>query len=122
MLLRSYAYGAGGNALHGKQLGLAISIGSADPTFYVGGLADKLLKEDAKHTVSLDSILSPLLATSTLIGTQWLTPFIAQGVYYLTDDQLRQVTEDYMHYIVASEPVSTKICGTVNAASAHLAR
>lgn len=88
VLSHGWAYGSDGTALHGKELIIAVSPG-----------ADNYGRDDfAKYTVH--ELLRPFQATSRLIGTTYIKPFVTTGSMYLTDDQLAHQAQLYNEYLL----------------------
>jgi glutathione-regulated potassium-efflux system ancillary protein KefG len=89
VLSYGWAHGEGGDKLHGKELGLAVStFGPAEsyqPTGY--------------NRFTMEELLKPIQATSNLIGTTFMTPFILNGVMYVSDEQLAQSAAGYVEYV-----------------------
>ncbi len=87
VLSYGWAYGTGGTALHGKELMVAVSPG-----------ADNYGPEGfAKYSVR--QLLRPFQATSRLIGTTYLKPFVTTGAASLTDSQLATQVQQYHNYV-----------------------
>lgn len=87
VLTHGWAYGSEGNALHGKELAIAITVGS-----------DNYGRDDfAKYTVN--ELLRPFQATSRLIGTKYLTPFKVMGSSFISDDDLKKAIQEYKKYL-----------------------
>lgn len=70
VLTYGFAFGAGGEALKGKELILAISTGVAEDEYHAGG----------QHNFSMDELLKPYQQTANLCGMVYLRPFIVHGV------------------------------------------
>ena len=66
VLEQGWAYGAGGNKLHGKFLLQAVSTGGP-PEFYT---------ETGRNRFALRDLFSPFSQTAHLCGMAWLEPFI----------------------------------------------
>ncbi len=81
-----WAYGSQGKALHGKELGLAVSAGGAGYT-----------REGVGFT--LPELLRPFEATSNLIGTRFLSPFTTEGTLTMSDNELASRASVYKSYI-----------------------
>jgi glutathione-regulated potassium-efflux system ancillary protein KefG len=61
-----WAYGPGGNKLHGKFMMSAISAGGAHDAYRPGG----------RNRYSVEELLAPFNQTAYLCGMAWLTPFV----------------------------------------------
>ncbi|WP_068617765.1 NAD(P)H-dependent oxidoreductase [Paenibacillus tuaregi] len=91
VLTYGWAYGSKGDKLHGKELLLAISAGAARENYSSDG--------NFKYTVP--ELLRPFQATSHLIGTRYLTPYILYGVMqHLSDEELEQAARNYVDYVL----------------------
>ncbi|MGP7815629.1 NAD(P)H-dependent oxidoreductase [Niallia sp. 01092] len=88
-----WAFGSNGNKLYGKELLIAVSIGAAKESYSLDG--------NFKYTVP--ELLRPLQATSNMIGTSFLTPYILYRVNQLSDEQLEQSAKDYMAHALNPE-------------------
>lgn len=87
VLTYGWAYGSNGDALHGKELLVAVTVG-----------ANNYGRNNfAKYTVN--ELLRPLQATSRLIGMKYLKPFKVMGASSIEDDRLARVSRDYHNYI-----------------------
>jgi putative NADPH-quinone reductase len=70
VLIYGWAYGSEGNALRGKELMLAVSVGAEEDKYQAGG---------ANH-FSLSELLKPFQATCNFTGMTYLPPFAFYGV------------------------------------------
>lgn len=86
-----WAYGSTGDKLHGKELLITVSTGVSKEDYSPDG--------NFKYTVP--ELLRPLQATSNLIGTRYLTPYILYRVQ--SDEQLEQYAKDYVAYALNPE-------------------
>ncbi|MDY8025520.1 NAD(P)H-dependent oxidoreductase [Paenibacillus polymyxa] len=94
VLTHGWAFGSKGDKLHGKELLIAVSTGAAKENYSSDG--------NFKYTVT--ELLGPLQATSNLIGTRYLTPYILYGVMqHLSDEELEQSAKDYVAYALNPE-------------------
>lgn len=95
VLTYGWAYGSEGTALHGKELLVAASTG-AD--------ADKYQREGVfGYTVT--ELLRPLQATSNLIGTTFLKPFITSGALAIDEHSLKEAARAYAAEVNAEREV-----------------
>ncbi|WP_339170214.1 NAD(P)H-dependent oxidoreductase [Paenibacillus sp. FSL R5-0341] len=89
VLTYGWAYGSQGNNLHGKELLVAVSAGAPKENYM----------SDGHFKYSITELLRPFKATSNMIGTRYLTPYILTGVMqHLSDEQLEKSAEDYVTY------------------------
>lgn len=87
VLTYGWAYGSHGDALRGKDLMLAVSVGSAADNY----------RHDGPFGYTVDDLLAPFRATANLIGTVYLEPFILTGVTSgLGDEDLTRAAEQYL--------------------------
>lgn len=86
-----WAYGSTGDKLHGKELLITVSTGVSKEDYAPDG--------NFKYTVP--ELLRPLQATSNLIGTRYLTPYILYRVQ--SDEQLEQYAKEYVAYVLNPE-------------------
>ena len=93
VLTYGWAYGPAGTALHGKELALAVSSGSS--------------AENYTHSGSVHygphELLRPFQATSGLIGTRFITPFITAGTMGLADEELAERAQAYTAWLTAPD-------------------
>lgn len=95
ILTYGWAYGSKGKKLQGKQLLLAVTAGDAEDSFTPQGAVKFPLSE----------LLSPIQATSNIIGMNYLEPFLMYRVGHLTDEQLDLHAKNYAHYVL-NRPVT----------------
>ncbi|KRM20205.1 NAD(P)H dehydrogenase YwrO [Ligilactobacillus hayakitensis DSM 18933 = JCM 14209] len=82
-----WAYGSNGDALHGKELVIAVSPG-----------ANNYDRDDfAKYHVT--ELLRPFQATSRLIGTKFIKPFITVGASSISNEALQKQAQAYVDYL-----------------------
>ncbi|SDN26315.1 Putative NADPH-quinone reductase (modulator of drug activity B) [Actinomyces ruminicola] len=94
VLEHGWAYGSTGTALHGKELGVAVS---------PGGAGERYAREGAFH-YTLTELLRPLQATSNLIGTRFLRPFITTGAMAISDAELASRAAAYPAWLTGQVP------------------
>lgn len=83
-----WAYGSTGTALHGKELLLAVSPGAPAGNY----------TRDGKNYPVTD-LLRPFQATSNLIGTKYLKPFITVGASSISASALADQAKKYAAYL-----------------------
>ncbi|CQR55906.1 NAD(P)H-dependent oxidoreductase [Paenibacillus riograndensis] len=94
VLTYGWAYGSKGNKLHGKELLIAVSTGAAQENY----------RPDGNFKYTVPELLRPFQATSNLIGTRYLEPFIVYGVMqHLSDEELEQSAKEYVAYALNPE-------------------
>lgn len=91
VLTYGWAYGSTGTALHGKELLVAASSGSPSEKYQVDG--------DYHYTAF--ELLRPLQATSNLIGTTYVEPFVTAGAMTITDEELAAQASKYAAILTA---------------------
>jgi glutathione-regulated potassium-efflux system ancillary protein KefG len=83
VLEHGWAYGNGGNALHGKSLMSAISAGGGEDSYSAEG----------GNGYTIGEFLAPIERTAVLCGMRYLTPFVVYETHSLGDDDIaRQAT------------------------------
>ena len=93
VLTYGWAYGPTGTALHGKELALAVS---------PGGSAAGYTRTGSVH-YELHELLRPFQATSDLIGTRFVAPFLTPGATSLTDEELAERAQAYAAWLAAPD-------------------
>ncbi|MCI3919431.1 NAD(P)H-dependent oxidoreductase [Paenibacillus sp. TRM 82003] len=88
VLTFGWAYGPGGDKLHGKSLGLAITTGGPESSFQAGGY----------NQFSMSEITKPFQAMAHLVGFTFLPLFTAHGSKMCTDDTLEALAHAYVEY------------------------
>lgn len=91
VLRHGWAYGTGGDKLHGKELMAAVS---------VGGSSDKY-RHDGEFGVIVPELLKPLEATAKHIGMTWLEPFTIHSTMKVTDEELDEAARQYAALLTA---------------------
>lgn len=87
-----WAYGDGGNQLHGKTLLTAIT---------TGGSADAYCK-DGHNCYSIDEFLRPVEQTARLCGMEYETPFVVFGALTLSKEALAEEATRYRNLLTES--------------------
>ena len=85
VLTYGWAYGSTGNALHGKELMLAVSPGAS---------ADAYARE-GKYLYEVAELLRPFQATAALTGLTFLRPFVTAGTMSLSGEALERRAAKY---------------------------
>ncbi|KAA9031146.1 NAD(P)H-dependent oxidoreductase [Niallia endozanthoxylica] len=93
VLTHNWAYGSKGDKLHGKELILAVSTGSAKERYQAGG----------RNQYSMSELLKPFQATSNLIGTKFLPAFIFNGTYTAIDEEIKESAQAYVNHIFSRD-------------------
>lgn len=93
VLTYGWAYGPAGTALHGKELALAVSS---------GGSAENYTHSGSVH-YGPHELLRPFQATSGLIGTRFITPFITAGTMGLADEELAERAQAYTAWLATPD-------------------
>ncbi|MFJ5770312.1 NAD(P)H-dependent oxidoreductase [Psychrobacillus sp. NPDC093180] len=93
VLTYGWAFGSNGDKLHGKELLIAVTTGVDKEGYSPGG--------NVKFTVP--ELLRPFEATSNLIGTRYLTPYVLYGAVQQADKQLEKNAKDYVAYALNPE-------------------
>ncbi|UQZ84141.1 General stress protein 14 [Paenibacillus konkukensis] len=90
VLTYGWAYGSSGDKLHGKQFALAVSTGSPEEAYQAGG----------RNQFSMSELLKPFQATSNLIGTVFIPPFVLHGIHALSEEELSLNAKRYADYVL----------------------
>ncbi|WP_139492195.1 NAD(P)H-dependent oxidoreductase [Brevibacillus dissolubilis] len=93
VLTYGWAYGSEGNALHGKELVLAVSAGGAKDVYQAG----------ARNQFTLSELLRPLQAMANLTGLEFLPTHAYHGVYGVSDEALAESAEAYVAHVLNPE-------------------
>jgi glutathione-regulated potassium-efflux system ancillary protein KefG len=91
VLEHGWAYGTGGNALHGKRLLSAISTGGPERAYREGGY----------NRFTIRQLLAPLEQTARLCGMEYLPPFVVFGTHRLGEEQIRGAAVEYRRLLDA---------------------
>jgi glutathione-regulated potassium-efflux system ancillary protein KefF len=73
-----WAYGPGGQALHGKDLWLVASTGGPEDSYHPTGY----------NRYAFDAFLPPYEQTAALTGMRWLPPLLLHGAHRVNDGEL----------------------------------
>jgi glutathione-regulated potassium-efflux system ancillary protein KefG len=90
VLEEGWAYGAGGDRLHGKFLLNAISAGGSPDEYHGQG----------RYRFPIRSLLAPFDQTAYLCGMGWLEPFVVHAGRRLDEAALSSRTERYRDLLV----------------------
>ncbi|KAB2344708.1 NAD(P)H-dependent oxidoreductase [Actinomadura rudentiformis] len=85
-----FAYGTGGDALRGKTLRVAASVGGGEELYRPGGL----------NRFPVVDLLRPFDATANLTGMPYLPPFLIHGSHAVDDDELAAYVRRYQAELV----------------------
>lgn len=91
VLTHGWAYGSTGTALHGKELLLAVSPGAPGTNY----------TREGGFRYRVTDLLRPFQATSNLIGTRFVTPFVTAGAMAISDDDLAARAREYAAHLAA---------------------
>jgi putative NADPH-quinone reductase len=86
-----WAYGQGGQALEGKEFGIAISTFTPEASYQHDG--------SVGHTI--EELTWPFEATVHRVGGIFLPPFVLNGVAHVGDDELAASGASYLRYLGA---------------------
>lgn len=90
VLTRGWAYGPGGNQLHGKELVLALSAAGSAHSYQVGG----------RNQFTISELIRPLQAMANLTGMNMLRPFVFYGADAASDEQIEESARRYVQHIL----------------------
>lgn len=89
VLAYGWAYGSKGNALKGKKLGVAVSVGSPAEVYTKTGSVGAEVPE----------ILLPFKLMANFVQTEWQPPFLLFGALSQTPETLKKSGEDYLAHL-----------------------
>jgi len=92
VLVRGWAYGQGGNALHGRRCLWATTSGGDEAAYSASGM----------HEQPFKNFVAPIEQTARFCGMQWLPPVVVYGAHTVNDDQLRAMAQQFRDRLVAS--------------------
>ncbi|MEK4563011.1 NAD(P)H-dependent oxidoreductase [Staphylococcus sp. FSL K6-3157] len=89
VLLYGWAYGSNGNALKGKNIGIAVSIGAESDKY-----------DSEKYTrYSPETLLSPMIATINFIGANYIGLHKLYGALNISAEELEKSTMEYLLFV-----------------------
>lgn len=91
VLTYGWGYTSKGGKLRGKELGIAVSIGGSEKDYQPGG----------GDLYSIPELLSPFLATSNLIETDFLMPFTIFDTDHKSEEELALSSREYAEYLLS---------------------
>jgi glutathione-regulated potassium-efflux system ancillary protein KefG len=97
VLTFGWAYGPDGDKLHGKELGLAISTGSAAEAY----------GPDGYNGYSMAEMTRPYEVGSNLIGMRFMPLFVIHGAMTIGDEELDRLAATYAQYVI--EPTANAV-------------
>ncbi|MDN3682868.1 NAD(P)H-dependent oxidoreductase [Vibrio tapetis subsp. quintayensis] len=89
VLLYGFAYGQGGDKLHGKELILAITTGGAVESFQSGSF----------NRFSMNQFLTPFEQTAKMVGMTYLPPFVLHSAMSRDKTKLNASTDKLINYV-----------------------
>ena len=90
VLAFGWAYGPGGDKLHGKELGLAISTGSEADAY----------GPDGYNRFTMLEMTRPYQVTSDIIGMRFMPLFVVHGAMSISDQELDRLASMYAQFAV----------------------
>ncbi|MGF1468241.1 MAG: NAD(P)H-dependent oxidoreductase [Sandaracinaceae bacterium] len=91
VLEHGWAYGHGGDALHGKRLAQALTTGGRDDAYGPGGY----------NRYSMEEFLRPFEQTARLCGMTYEPPFVVHGTHRIGEAGLIEAAGRYVAYLTA---------------------
>ncbi len=98
VLLRGFAYGTGGTALHGKDFMLAVSTGAPAEEYGPGGI----------HHYALEDLIRPIEQTARFCGMNFMPPLVLQGGHSLPHETIRAHAARYRQLLEDYQPATDK--------------
>lgn len=96
VLTYGFAYGAGGDALHGKRLQLVLSAGGPEAAYTAAG----------HHRFTMAELLRPLEATAHLCGLEFMEPLVLHSAPRATAGELAAHAARYRELLSAVPAVT----------------
>ena len=85
VLVRGFAYGAGGTALHGKRCWWVVTTGGNEDAFSRGGM----------HGHPLSAFIPTIEQTARFCGMQWQEPLVLHGAHQVEKRELEAAADGY---------------------------
>jgi len=85
VLVRGWAHGEGGNALHGKDCLWVTTTGAPPEAYCASGV----------HEQPFAAFEAPMQQTALFCGLNWLTPIVVHGAHRLSGDALQAQARGY---------------------------
>jgi glutathione-regulated potassium-efflux system ancillary protein KefF len=98
VLLRGFAYGPGGTALHGKDFMLAVSTGAPTGEYAPGGI----------HHYAFEDLIRPIEQTARFCGMNYMPPLVLQGGHSLSHEIIRAHAARYRQLLKDYQPTTGK--------------
>lgn len=92
VLTYGFAHGEGGNKLHGKEWGLAVTAGGSDMTY----------SQQGYNLYPLEQLLRPFEVTASVVGATFLPLFVVYNAMVLNDEELTLKAEEYANYLTSA--------------------
>ncbi|TGN18155.1 NAD(P)H-dependent oxidoreductase [Leptospira idonii] len=89
VLEQGWAYGSGGDKLRGKKWIQVITTGGGKTAYSREGF----------HKYSIEEFLLPFTRTAELCGMEYLSPFLLQGTFHLTERDLIEEGKRYNRFL-----------------------
>ncbi|HIY58907.1 MAG TPA: NAD(P)H-dependent oxidoreductase [Candidatus Tetragenococcus pullicola] len=89
VLSEHFAYGANGDKLKGKELGLVMVIGAAEKEYQVGG----------REGFTISALTTPFQALAKKTQMQFLKPFLIFQFQYMREKEKMQLLISYQQYL-----------------------
>lgn len=92
VLTYGWAYGEGGNKLHGKEWGLAVTASGSDSSYSPEGY----------NLFPLEQLLRPYEVTASIVGAIYIPIFSVHNAMHLNEEALEQKADEYASYLTSS--------------------
>ena len=96
VLLRGFAYGSEGTALHGKHCLWACTTGGPQDSYAPGGA----------HERPFTDFVAPVEQTARFCGMHWLEPFVLQGAHLIDEAQLASAAASFRQRLLAAQAIA----------------
>lgn len=91
VLLRGWAYGKEGDALHGKNCLWVVSTGGDAGSYSVSGM----------HALPFEEFVAPIRQTARFCGMAWQTPIVLHGAHEVSDAEIVLAAANFRAQLVA---------------------
>lgn len=109
VLLLGFAYGPGGNKLHGKELMLAITTGGPAESFQASSL----------NRFSMAEFLTPFQQTANMVGLTYLPPFVLHSAMSRDTTKLNASVHKLISYVTSLTPSTNSSHDNLIAGATH---
>lgn len=99
VLQYGFSHGEGGNKLHGKEFGVAVTAGGGEYSY----------STESYNLFPLEHILRPFEVTASVIGMKYLPVFAVYNAMQITDEELELKVCEYEQYLTSASQTIMQI-------------